>query len=254
MSKLEQAVKEVVKLNNEGRELKFKRNDFTYGDLASGKASKAKAAQTINNKRIAAALTKVSIALEEEREEVKKQKLADKTYYDGLAASYLTPDELKFYYSIVHAIDKNATADKHNSIAKNTINKILKPYNIDIDSITISPKDWPEYKKIFNDYKSVMTEDNETKALREAARKKDALQNKVYVPKGKELFEEAIPVLGLKSDDGKAQQLKPLMKYKKSITGDYEPVINDDDDFDKEDWDDYSVDFNDESEKRKNWW
>lgn len=242
MSKLEQAINEAVELNKQGTDIKAKRMDLTYGDIASGKVSKAKAAQTINNKKIAAALTKVSIALEAERKKIKEEKLANKTYYDDLAVNYLTPEELERYRKVTSNLGIDVSADEYNKVAKKAINDILKSYNIDIDSITIDPKEWPEYKKTYNNYKDIMSEDAETTALREAARKKDAIKNKVHVPKGRELWEKGTPVLGLKSNTGKADTLKPLVQYKKSITGEYIPTDDDDD----EDFDDYSVDFLDE--------
>ena len=76
---------------------------------------------------------KISRAKTLERYKAKQEALKNKTYYNKLAAKYLTSDEYERYAKYMGHF--NINADMHNKLARNFINEILAPYGIDIDTL-----------------------------------------------------------------------------------------------------------------------
>lgn len=180
---------------------------------------------------------------------IKSTALKNKSYYNGLAAKYLTPDEYKQYIDRMQYVDKvkdKIDYKRYNERARAEINEILKPYDINIDALAgvMTPPEWEEYKDNFNAYPNILKDDDTSKVLKEYAGLKTMHK---FEPKEQHLemtpgegepgYIKGAPkrVLGYEGTG-----LKPLLKYSwDSVKQEYIPEVTDtDDDVDPDFWGD----------------
>jgi len=159
----------------------------------------------------------------------KQEALNNKTYYNLLAAKYLTSAEYEQYAKYMGHFKINA--ETHNKLARKFINEMLAPYNIDIDTLagTMSPFEWKEYKENVKKYPELAKPDAEAEAAVALARDKDTF-GKVNGPYQKG---PAVAVLG-NEDTG----IKPMLKYSwDPVSQQYAPDTGEDD-VDADFWED----------------
>lgn len=195
-------------------------------------------------------LYKTLRANEAARKAAYERAIKNKTYYNKLAAQYLTDDEYKQYVRNMELMDRvrdKVPYDKYNARAKAEINCLLKKYDKDIDTLaaSIPPADWKEYRALMKDYPALTGWDEAAKATLTLARIKDT---KAAIPEVQPVTKQLGPyqkpggveVLGIKD------RVAPLRKYSwDSVRGSYVPDMSDDEDVDADFWGDTTDKFHD---------
>lgn len=215
-------------LHREGTASKINPAGMSVGEYAAklSKANKQLAARTNNSIEKGLADNR---AISNAKYKAKQEALNNKTYYNLLAAKYLTSAEYEQYAKYMGHFKINA--ETHNKLARKFINEMLAPYNIDIDTLagTMTPFEWKEYKENVKKYPELAKPDAEAEAAVALARDKDTF-GKVNGPYQKG---PAVAVLG-NEDTG----IKPMLKYSwDPVSQQYAPDTGEDD-VDADFWED----------------